>query len=181
MTSGGRHCQTTILDNGIHCQTCGNRAQIFGLVDAATGWHGDCSVCNILWYRRQVAIAGRSTLRGLLRNDLFGMGPGPSCTILAFANLDNVLHHAKCVHRHTINMYKAMITTAAVSDVDYFQSMDEAVAKYPLTFLDDLCVCGGGLQLISRNFVHRAGTYYLSVFDIVASSLCPGLLMHMVE
>ena len=78
-------------------------------------------------------------------------------------------------------MYKAMITTAAVSDVDYFQSMDEAVAKYPLTFLDDLCVCSGGLQLISRSFVHRAGTYYLSVFDIVASFLCPGLLLHMVE
>ena len=107
--------------------------------------------------------------------DLFGVGPGPSCIILAFANLDDVLHHAKCLHRHTINMYKAMFTTAAVSDVDYFQSMDEAVAKYPLTFLDDLCVCSGGLQLISRSFVHRAGTYYLSVFDIVASFLCPGL------
>ena len=76
-------------------------------------------------------------------------------------------------------MCKAMLATTVDGEDDYFEGIDEAMARYPLTLLDDLRLGGVALELISRNFGHYAGTYYLSLLDVVASFLCPSLLTHM--
>ena len=161
---------TAILDNGRRCQSCCNRAQIFGLRDIVTGWEGDCSECNIRWNRRQVAAVCRTMSTNMKHGSFSGAGLRTSGIIFAFANLDAKLHRRKCLYKHRINMCKTMLTTAIDSDDEYFESNGHALTVYPLTLLDDMSLRGETLRCDAVQFVNSDSS---SVLDLVATFICP--------
>ena len=131
-----------ILDDGRRCQSCCNRAQIFGARDVVSGWEGDCRECNARWYLGQVSGASRMYARKVAEQNWFidlrqTMGGIHSTRrIYRFAGFDLQYLRIKESRKRELLIYRDTLTNVIDSDDDFFVSTtDMALRMRPLEVL----------------------------------------------
>ena len=157
-----------ILDDGQRCQSCCNRAQMFGLGDPMSGWQGDCGACNIRWYRGQLVSVSRNTFVG----NLWGAGEQATVLIFRFAGLDLTFLVSKVSLARKLNFLKASLTVRLGPDDEYFWNAAVVGVKYhPFTLLDDTELRSPSLRrdIAEQRAVRRC----LSLLDVVVIFLIP--------
>ena len=164
---GGSFVKPCILDDGRRCQSCCNRAQLFG-PDLMSDWQGDCDACNIRWYRGQLLSVSRDISFG----NLWGADEQVTALILRFAGLD--LHFlVSCVSfTRKLDLLKAPLTyLIGLDDKPHSYSVVLGVRYHALTYLDDIELHSLSLRRdLRREFGVRR---WLSLLDVVVTFLIP--------
>ena len=110
-----------ILDDGRRCQSCCNRAQLFGCRDLRSGWIGDCCECNMRWYHGQIACVRRGTHdmvhtdRVAARN-LWKIGLLGTSLVYRYAGLDIKFNRSGASFTRQRKMLKSNLTNEIESD-----------------------------------------------------------------
>ena len=157
-----------ILDNGIRCQSCCNRCQLFGRRDLDSGWFGDCSECNIRWYRGQLSCVSRETKQMASGKNLWNFGVLATERIFRFAGLDVKFKRLGVIFKRKLMMLKSTLTNVVDSDDEFFDGQEQALQIHPLTLLDDMAV---NSPILEREILDGLPAYRLSLLDIVATFL----------
>ena len=157
-----------ILDDGRRCQSCCNRCQLFGARDVVSGWLGDCSECNIRWYRGQISCVSRETKQMVSGKNLWKSGARATALIFRFAGLDLKFKRLGVSFRRKLRMLKSTLTNVVDSDDEFFDGDEKALQIHPLTFLNDIAVKSSILQ---RELLEGLPAFPLSLLDIIATFL----------
>ena len=141
-----------ILDDGRRCQSCCSRAQLFGFGDSMSGWKGDCGMCNIRWYRGQLACVSRNTFVG----NLWGAGEQATVLIFRFAGLDLKFFILRVSFERRASLLKGVLTSSRDSEHRYFGRAVAAGKYHPLTLLDVIGVKVRHCVVITATFTAAA-------------------------
>ena len=114
-----------ILDNGLRCQSCCNRCQLFGCRDPDSGWFGDCSECNIRWYRGQLSCVSRETKQMASGKNLWNFGVLATERIFRFAGLDVKFKRLGVVFTRKLRMLKSTLTNVVDSDDEFLMARNK--------------------------------------------------------
>ena len=154
-----------ILDNGRRCQSCCNRCQIFGDIDAQNGWRDDCGECIVRWYRAQVVSASRDIRNMVAARNIFGLGLIATRTVFLFADLDVRSYRHSASIRRRMCMLTASLTSVVDSDDEYLEDEVLALRRFPLTLLDDILLRSQALQ---QELLREVHAFELSLLDAIA-------------
>ena len=160
------------------CQSCCNRVSIFGFVDKETGWRGDCSECNIRWYRAQIMNSSRSMRAALRAEVMFGLNEDASRVVLQFSNLDRSFHRRGLDFERQLGMASTLLTPAFSTGIlvtDGFPRFRFDYCYRPLSLLADAELCEGYKRVLLRGKPRRD---YVNVLEAVAAFLVQPRMEH---
>ena len=154
-----------ICDDGRRCQSCCNRCQIFGSRDVVSGWCGDCSECNVRWYRadfnKQLRCASHQTRRTVSQENLFSVGAEGTSLIYRYLGLCPVFERMGRISYHRLRLLESTLTSTVDSDDDSF-AQDQ-----PLTRLSVVRLSSG----LERHLLRGLPRRHLTVLDAISINL----------
>ena len=164
--------------DGRSCQRCHNRSEIFGAIDAETGWVGYCQECNAQWKACRFNCTLRSCSRKFASQFLTALGLRPSNCVCIRQCLGYCPSSIRTdlILMHKLNVLKVLCLAAPIM---WYTEDDEEAEAHRLAFpclrtLQDIFCDSDSFQRLAFGAFHRVVFGLPTLLDCVQSYLIGG-------
>ncbi len=158
-----------IQDDGRRCQSCCNRSDVFGNRDKDSGWVGDCTECNVRWYRavcnKQLRCASRTMKFAISQGKLLDLPRSVTTLVYECAGLCPVFRRKGVIFRHRLALLTSTVTTVLddAPEAEWVKQMK----SMPLTWFSRKKLAAGLQEQLMRGLPHRQ----LTLLDAILVNL----------